>query len=57
MNASADWLVLLVLGPVVLGLAVAWGIFVARRGGASAEDRRRRDDATRTLYRDGTDNT
>ena len=55
MTAPIDWLLLLVIGPVVLGLALAWGIFVARRGGRSIEDRRRRDAATRSTYREDGD--
>lgn len=52
MTAPIDWLVVLAVGPVVLGLAIAWGVFVARRGGRSIEERRRRDAATRAAYRD-----
>jgi len=52
MTAPIDWLLLLAIGPVVLGLAIAWGIFVARRGGPSIEERRRRDAATRSAYRE-----
>lgn len=55
MSAPIDWLLLLVIGPVVLALAIAWGIFVARRGSRSIEERRRRDAATRSAYREDGD--